>query len=1115
MHLDKLEIKGFKSFRDKTVLEFPDQFTAIVGPNGSGKSNVIDSICFVLGRSRGLRVNNISELICNGGPGAKECDSAKVSMHLSNGSGKHVKVSREIDRAGKSVYRVDDKVSSRQEIIDIMGDNEYNIILQSDVNKVIDMKPKDRRKIIDDLCGIGEYDAKKEKAIAELEKVEAKIAEINIITGEKQGYLTELEKEKDEAVRFQTFQTDLRKAKATILSIEVQDHEKKQARLQEKIEKLRSERESNTTRILSIKTEIAEKNRQLREANARILKLEEERGGTKLLEIKGEITRNQDKIEGLNSSLQNLKAGLSEKKKRKHALAEEEKKLESDLKNITKELTPLAEELRKESEKAAMAGADAELDRIKTEVYDTRSKITSTEMIISRDESAQKSLEEEKEGLEEKVKELLKCEKDLARSIDDHMIKNKSGFQEYENLKAEIPVLNRRYSEITKELEEVQIKFAEKNSEQKTLERTSDNYSSSVSAVMNLKSIIPGIYGVASQLGSISRPEYTKALQVAGGNRLQSIVVENEDVAAKCIDYLRKKRVGRATFLPLNKMKVNVDDRLPKGALGFARNFITAPFKFEKIFAYVYGDTVLIKDLDAAKKVGIGDWRMVTLDGDLVTKEGAMTGGYMKEVSIKFSSTEELEAEIKALEKKTIALDGERQEVELKKKKAEDKIARMEESVSGGKTDVEKVRLEKESLTLRRSELSQGAEGLEAKIEDLRKRISAGKESAESLKQDLESAKKKLEKAEKKAPKTDTAALDALREKERGLDIEKNRLEEKSSLLAAQTKEIEAEAEKLEKEIGEAEQNIKKLQEISSDLSHKLKAQEKDNLRLIEDIEKLISERSKIEEEMTSMSSESGSMEFSNGKISEDLSRQEIEKAKVETRYNDLRREFEAYAGVELVADVKLKELEGLVADLEEKLSKFGQVNMRAIESYETLKKEIEEINQKLETLKTERQSIFDFMETVEQKKRETFMGAFEVIKKNFEKIYSDLSEGEGTLLLDNPREISDCGLMITASPKGKKLLNIDLMSGGEKVLTTSAFLLAIQRYKPSHFYIVDELDAALDKENSIRLAEMLSKTPAQFMLITHNDSLIKFAQSVIGVSMTAGLSQVVGVKLT
>jgi len=1115
MRLDKLEIKGFKSFKEKTVLEFPDKFTVIVGPNGSGKSNVIDSICFVLGRSRGLRVTNISELICNGGPGSRECDEAKVTMLLSDGAGKHIKISREIDRTGKSVYRLDDKVSSRQEIIDIMGDNEYNIILQSDINKVIDMKPKERRKIIDDLCGIGEYDSKKEKALGELEKVETRIAEVQIVIGEKQGYLTELGKERDEAVRYQGLQDHLRKGKATILHLEVEEHEKKESKIAEKIDKVRNEKLEGSERIAAIKIEVSSINTKLKGINAEILKLEGDKGATKLLELKSEITRGIDKLENLNTYIENNKSTAAEKKKKKHAFSEEVSHLEAKIKKTAEELAPLAEKIKEESGKVAGFELDKDLDALKTEIFDLKSRITSNTEIRERDSSETESLEKEKALFEEKVKDSLKAEKDLARAIDEHMLKNKSNFQEYERLKTELPVVNRRHSEVSKELEEIQIKYAEKNSELKTLERTSDNLSSSVSAVMNLKAIIPGIYGIASQLGSIANPEYTKALQIAGGARLQSIVVEDEDVAAKCIDYLKKKRIGRATFLPLSRINVKVEKEPPKHSIGFARNFITTPYKFEKIFTYVYGDTVIVKDIDQSKKAGIGGWRMVTLDGDLITKEGAMTGGYIKDVSIKFSSTEELEGEIKSLEKQTIALDGEKQELELKRKKIEEKIGKLEDGVNSGRTDIEKTKLEKEALSSRRSEYTQKITEIDARIEGVKKQIVQKSDESKKLQHDMEQGEKKLEKLLKNAPKTvDTGALDALKEKKHALELEKNRNEEKKSLLASQIKDIETEIESLDKEQKAMEENAKKIREGVKELEEKQKAQEKENSRLMKDIEKLIDDRSGSEEQITKLANESGKLEYEITRMGEEISRQEVEKARIETKLADLKKEYETYAGVELIADKKLKDLMETVSEIEKQLTLFGSVNMRAIESYETLKKEIEEVSEKLETLKSERQSIYDFMETVEQKKRETFMTAFEIIKKNFENIYKDIADGEGTLILDNPREISDCGLLIAASPKGKKLLNMDLMSGGEKVLTTSAFLLAIQRYKPSHFYIVDELDAALDKENSARLAEMLNKTEAQFMMITHNEALMKYAQSVIGVSMTNGTSQVVGVKL-
>ncbi len=432
MHLDKLEIKGFKSFRDKTVLEFPDQFTAIVGPNGSGKSNIIDSICFVLGRSRGLRVNNLSELIYNGGVSGKESEYARVSMYLNDGNKNQIKITREIDRAGKSIYKLNNKRSSRQEIMDIVGDNEYNIILQDDVTRIIDMKPKERRQIIDDLCGIAEYDKKKEKALHELEKVEARISEVHIILGEKQGYLEELGRERDEAIRYQDLQDELKRCKASILYLEIRDHEKRENKLNEKIEQLRREKRQNSDRIKEIEIEISERNNKLKGINSEILRLEEEKGSTKLVELRGEIIRNRDKLENLNTTLQNLKSEISEKKKKKQALMEEEKILEQKLKEISEKIEPLSEKIEKESRKVGSLEIDKDIDKLKTDIFDLRSKIATNAEICERYNSEIKDLLDEKSSLEERIKRSLKEEKEIARRIDDHLIENKSNFEEYE-----------------------------------------------------------------------------------------------------------------------------------------------------------------------------------------------------------------------------------------------------------------------------------------------------------------------------------------------------------------------------------------------------------------------------------------------------------------------------------------------------------------------------------------------------------------------------------------------------------------------------------------------------------------------------------------------------------
>jgi len=278
------------------------------------------------------------------------------------------------------------------------------------------------------------------------------------------------------------------------------------------------------------------------------------------------------------------------------------------------------------------------------------------------------------------------------------------------------------------------------------------------------------------------------------------------------------------------------------------------------------------------------------------------------------------------------------------------------------------------------------------------------------------------------------------------------------------------------------------------------------------EIEAMIVKRNQYEEDITGLSESIGSNQKLIEEINENLSGYMIEKAKIETRLEDMNKDYERYDGVELL-DKSVKDLEELASRMEGDLLAFGTVNLRAIETYDVIKNEYDEISEKLDTLKKERQSIFDFMEKIEQKKRVTFMEAFEKVKFNFERIFAELSEGKGTLILDNPMIVSESGLIIKASPGGKKIMSLDAMSGGEKVLTSAAFLLAVQQYKPSYFYVVDELDAALDKKNSVHLADMLKTSDSQFLMVTHNNSMLRYMDSAIGVSMQDAISHIVGVK--
>jgi len=1117
MWLEKLEIHGFKSFKDKTVLEFPDRFTAIVGPNGSGKSNIIDSICFVLGRSRGLRVNNMAELICNGGINGKPSDFARVSMFLRNENGKRTKVTREITRDGRSIYKLDDRRTTRQEIIDLVGDFEYNIILQDDVTKLIDMHPKQRREIIDDLCGIREYDEKKQKALKELEKVENRISETRIVLGEKEGYLKQLKKERDEALKYQELQRELGNLKASILHKNISKYRKKLESLESEIDRLNREREDKRKEMDKIRGEIEEMNSKLKEINAEILRIEEKKGGNELQMMRENLIRLENQLQNSQNELENLKREISEKLEKKRTLENEIRGIESKLNMVDSKLERMGFDINKEMKRLPGVELEDRIDNIKSKIFELHSKVN---LDIERNEKGLeelKELENKKLSLNLRIKELLSKEKELTKSINDRIKENKHNFQMYEEIKEKIPLIERKRDDIINRLSHLRVILTEKRTRINTLESSTWGLRGAISAIMRLKKVMDGIHGTVSQLGNVTNKDYETALNIAAGKGMEYIVVENEDVATKCIEYLRNKRIGRATFLPLNRLHVKLMSVPPKGSLGFVRDFIKTRNKFRSVFDYIFGNTILVENLESAKKIGIGKWRMVTLDGDLLLPSGAMTGGYLKRdkiaLSFSFSNTEELEREIKALEREIIELDGEEQKLRMERKKLEERLSKLELLVDNGKTDIERIKLEKGGLMEKRDELREDIKGIDARILEIKRGINERNKEIKSIERDIKTLEKNLEELISKRSKSGIEKLERLRENYRNLEVERGRLDEKRNILIKQIDEINTVIRDLEKNISTVKSRINENRDSYNALKNKINELENKDRAIIKELELITKKRAEIEDAIGNVSSRMGEIEYSLNKINDKLNKTSIDKAKFETKLSDLAIEFEKYKDYEIV-DGKITEMESRVSDIEKTLESFESVNLRAIKSYDILKNEIQETTEKIETLKNERDSIFEFMDRVEKKKREVFMEAFDVVNRNFERIYGELSGGKGKLTLDNPRDISESGLIINASPKGKKLVNIDVMSGGEKVVTCSAFLLAIQQYKPSHFYIVDEIDAALDIENSIKLAKMLKESDSQFLMITHNEPIIKHAKSVIGVTMNNGISEIVGVKL-
>ncbi len=1115
MRLTRLELKGFKSFRDKTVLDFPDKFTGVVGPNGSGKSNITEAICFVLGKSRGLRAANLQELIFNGGIGGEPAQKAVVAITLKDDGGVRHKATRIVDREGNSTYKLDDKKSTRQQILDLVGDSEYNIILQDDITKVVEMKPKDRRRIVDDLCGIGVYDEKRDKALRELEKVEERISQTHIILGEKQAFMQSLRKERDEALKYTKVRDELRSTKATMLSKEVSSLERRDEKIDELVALVQQAREDALAKVASLKGEIQAKNGRLRAISSELLRLEEEKKGARISELRGEVLRHEDRIGLLLSQDEALSAEEKDKKEALSASSALERDTAARLNECTVLCEAKAREVESESKKGVDVALETEFDVVKSRVYEARSRMKALEEVGGRREAELAVLRTERDGLEAKLKVGVTEEQGKLKDIERSQMEHEKYSQDFKKFEAEYAAVNDEVNAARQRLEEERIRLTRLESELSTIMRTSGGMHQAVRAVITLKKVIPGIHGAVSQLGEVKDQKYSTALQVAAGGRMQFVVVSTVSDAAKCIDYLKQKKIGRCTLLPLDKIGAKTQDKAPKEAIGFARDYVKYSAKFAKAFEYVFGDTLIVQDIEAAKKIGIGSWRMVTLDGDLMELSGAMTGGHIGErAEITFSNIEELEREIAALSSAVSGSQAAYEETVAARKRLDNTLMLLRERLRESKEVLDRAGLDGNIISERRGALRDRLNKVVESIAALEKDAAEGGLEVTKLDKLAGADEKRLKEMASGREHGQATKLDGLKDAVRAFEVEKGQLAERlthvkqqSGALRARLAEIAGLRESIGSEVNVLREKMRSLQSGLADL-------ERAHQSVGGEMQRLIGERGSLEVELTDLSARITETESGMAGASQELNDYAIEKAKISTRLEDLRREYQKYEGVALI-EKSVKDLEDAAVKLEAELTSFGSVNMRSIETFDVIKAEFDDITGKLETLKKERQSIFDFMDKIESKKRDTFMEAFEKVKANFERIYAQLADGKGTLTLDNPMNISESGLIITASPGGKRLMSLDAMSGGEKVLTSSAFLLGLQQYKPAYFYIVDELDAALDKRNSVRLAELLAASSSQFLMVTHNMNMLKYMDSAIGVSMVQGASQIVGVRFT
>ena len=1152
---------GFKSFAKRTELEFDQDFNVILGPNGSGKSNVLDALCFVLGKrsAKSLRAEKASNLIYNGGKTKQPSKQAEVSIVFDNSKKTfpykdlEVKVSRFVRHTGVSTYKINDKKVTRQQVLDLLAiasinPDGYNIMLQGDITHFVEMSPIERRDIIGEIAGISVYEDKKKKAMNELGKVDGKLSEADIILKERSVYLKELKKERDQALKFKDLNDKIGQNRASYIKIKIDNKQDKIDNLDKRKNGFNEDFNKVEGEIKKLKDKIQQNKNESNEITKRV-----EQEGDK------DVNKLNKNIEDLRVNIASDKTRVNSHKNELGRIENRKEQLVMNIKEIDNKNADYLKDVKELKVKQVRLEKEEQSVISKINVFKKKHKLDDESDKIEKE---LENIDKDAETLQQKAEELRTKQHQLFRENDVLDIKIKTTEEKIDKIKEvakehkgqlnELEIKRKQFKKTTLELNDSLDKDSELSAilgnSRKTLLGLNEEISKArarndsikessrrniaIEAIMKNKNRFSGVHGPVSDLGEVSG-KYSIALEIAAGGRLRSIVVDNDSVASKCIGYLKTAKLGIATFLPLNKMRdIRVDKSFSKGngIHGYAIDLVNYDPKFKKAFLFVFGNTIVVDNIMVARKIGIGKIRMVTLDGDLIETSGAMQGGFRKRKTGLGFKEKELTKGLEDLEKQAEEYRGNISLLESRKNENEDTIQKlrgMKAELEGDIIKTEKsLHLEDSDFDASsnfKAQMKEEKKSIEKGLREVQMEISVCNKELVAVK--IRKAKLKGEISKLKNPIL-LAELNSFEQKRSEIKEELIKINAKISSSESQVSEMMSrEKENItkilkqgEKESESFKQEVKKINEFLKGKEKELKEKENHVKKLYSKFKVLFDKRSKLNEEINKADEKVRDFELRSRTIETKMNMISLELAKFRAEMAGLTEEFSQFKGVKIIKK-PIEELKKEINAFERMRQNIGSVNMKALEIYESVEKKYVELKGKREVLDTEKIEILSMMEEIESKKSEMFMVTFEEVNGKFREVFSEIStKGSQVYLeLDDPKKPFDGGMSIKAKISGTKFLDIRSLSGGEKTMTALAFIFSIQEYNPASFYVLDEVDAALDKHNSEKLARLIKKysVKAQYVVISHNDGIISEAQNLYGVSMDEhGISKVVSLRI-
>ncbi len=1164
MHLEALILDNFKSFAEKTRIPLKDDFTAITGPNGSGKSNILDAIQFALGLGRvsDVRARRLTDLIHHADEGEPRLPrEAEVTVVLNNddetlsadqvaaATGTEVldptriRIRRRIRQTPNnsySYYYIDDNKVNLGDIRELMSqadvsDDRYNIVPQGDITELINRTPMQRRLIIDEIAGVAEFDQKKAQAQEELETVRERIDEIELRIEEKTTTLDQLAEERDEALAYQELADEKAEFERYRDVAELRDRRDRLEEVTDEIDAIEddltearealAEAEESATRIeediedLSdeIERKGGEEQRELRE------EIEALRGDIGQLE--GRIEEKRDRIDELRAERRDAELKIDRAEERLDELEGERRDVEVEKADRTAALVDLREEL------AEVEAAIDELDETQRRHND---RLAKHERLLDRAVDARSELQRELDRVHDEARRrdrelesLADTLEELAETRDDRREERDAIDREMDRVRSDradnraaIDGLESDESDLEAELDAVSADLDSANDRLEQLQRQlrddgRGQFPRSVARVLG--GGIDGVHGPIANLGDVPDEAHATACEAAGGGRLANVVVDDAGVAERCIEYLKSRDAGRATFLPLTEFDERGLPSLPDhdGVVEFARNLVTYDDRYAGVFSYVLGSTLVVEDMGTARDL-MGEYRMVTLDGDVVERSGAMRGGSGREAPYRFGGER---GRIKRLAEEIETLEREKETIEADLDEVRDELAERRERDRTLRDELRDLESDRERLSDRIDELDQRIDRTEeqqAELEDerettetrlatLQRRIDAADAAVEAIEATVDELRASLadtqlgELSERRSELSDE--IDDLEDEIDALDGRLNELALEERSAEERIEELETAVDEAEGAIADNEADIDRLQDEIESLEEEIGEREAAIDDLEDDLAALRAEREQRRDDLEAARQTLADRRRQVSELERELGPLRNERERLEWEIDELEESVEPVDADDVpdldhVAD-RIRELEGEMAAME-------PINQKAVEQYDRLDAEVEDLEEDVSELSDERQELLDRIESYEDQKRAAFMEAFEAINAEFEAIFRTLSGGTATLELEDEDDPFDGGLIMRAQPEDKFVGSLEQLSGGEKSLTALSLIFAIQRYRPAPFYALDEIDAFLDAANLDRIGDLLEshRDDGQFVVISHHADLLERADHVIGVSM-------------